>query len=103
MHAGTVGDARDAVVDERRLLGEVLVEVAVQRDREHLVAPTDGQRRDTELERSLHDDQLTGVPARVDPGGGVVSGRAVRRRVEIAAAQQQQPVDATEELDGLVR
>ena len=88
---------RTAVVAEAGGTGDVLVERAAERDVAHLVAATDRQGRYAEPDGGADQGDLAGVPTGVDAVDAGGRRLAVGGGVEVAAAEQQQPVEAGEE------
>ena len=98
-----VGD-RDAVLEQPRDVGEMLVQRAAERDVHHLHAPADGERREAEALRGEQQVDLELVPVDLDAVRVLRVGvSAVAGRMDVAAAHQQQPVERRQDLLGVVR
>ena len=83
------------------VVGEVLAQRAAQGDVEHLVAAADRQRGQAPVDGAAH-ERRTRVSSRVplDAVEPRVRRLPVARRVDVAAAHEQQPVEAGEQLVG---
>ena len=80
------------------VLGQVLDEVAAARDVQELEAAADRERRHVALERGLQQRQLARVAARLRRVGLGMRLGAVRARVDVRAAGEDDPVERVERL-----
>ncbi len=87
-------DAVDgAAVDD---VGQVQVQRAAESDVEDLRSAADGEEGDLASEHQFGDGQLVAVPVRVQGVDGFVAAAAVEGGVEVAAAGEQDAVEAVE-------
>ena len=85
-------------------LGQVLDEVAAERDVQHLRAAADREHRHVARERGLQQRELGAVALLDDPVRRLVALLAVGGRIEVGAAGEDDPVERVERLlDPVVR
>jgi hypothetical protein len=89
------------VVAELGRVGDVLVHRAPERDREQLVAPADREHGHLPPDRAARQRHLARVAVGVHPVDGLARRRAVARGIDVAAAEQEETVDAREQCAGL--
>ena len=86
------------MVHRRLAVGDVLVQGAALGHVEQLDAPADGQDRQTSSRAARSNASSNASWSCDTPYTSSWARRAVRRRVEVAPARQQEPVEAGEEL-----
>ena len=83
-----------AVIDEAGATGQVLIEGATQRDVEHLHAPADREEGQLGSHCCPCKGKLQTIARRVDSVDALMGLGAVEGRIDIAAADQDEPVEA---------
>ena len=91
---------RHAVLDQSRVVGQMLEERPAERDVHHLHASADAERRHGEAVRRSQQRDLELVPVRLDPVEVLDRFRSVPGRVDVATADEEQGVERLEELFG---